>query len=184
MRRFHSVLTLAVLALLLIPGVPATAAEPTLLTEPTADDFIRALLPPPAPGSEPATRSMVVREQTRSFSRAASIDFQVQFEFGSDRLTDDAKSVLAELATAIKSPELSPYSFLIAGHTDAVGNAAFNLTLSERRAQAVRDYLAKAAGIEPARLQDVGWGEARLLDAANPESDVNRRVEITNIGGR
>ena len=92
--------------------------------------------------------------------------------------------MLGELAAAIASPELSPYRFLIAGHTDAVGNAEYNLLLSERRAEAVRDYLAKTAGIEAARLQDVGWGEARLLDKANPESDVNRRVEITNIGGR
>ena len=112
------------------------------------------------------------------------MNFKVQFEFGSDRLTEEAKLVLAELGAAITSQELSDYKFLIAGHTDAVGSEQYNLLLSERRAMVVRNYLIASVNVSPDRLRDVGWGEARPLDVGNPEGDINRRVEITNIGGR
>lgn len=158
------------------------AQDAKVMTEPTAADFIRALTPPGAE-SDSGSRALAVGG-TRSLSRSPSVNFKVQFEFGSDKLTEDAKLVLLELGAAIGSQDLAAYNFLIAGHTDAVGSAEYNLLLSERRARAVREYLTTAMNVSPARLQDVGWGEARPLDSIDPEGDVNRRVEITNIGGR
>lgn len=179
----------AVCALAIVPALltallagPATADEFGVLAAPTAEDFIRALTPQTS-GRDHGARAAAIGG-TRSLGRTPSISFEVKFEFGSDRLTDEAKLVLTELAMAIVSQELSAFRFLIAGHTDAVGPAEYNLLLSERRARAVRDYLISVVDVSPDRLQDVGWGEARPLDAENPESDVNRRVEITNIGGR
>lgn len=72
--------------------------------------------------------------------------------------------------------------FRIAGHTDASGPAAYNRNLSRRRAQAVRDYLVGRHGIDPARLDPVGYGEERLKDPFAPKSPVNRRVEIIALG--
>ena len=172
---------LQVLLVVLVAG-PATADDSKIMTDPTAADFIRALTPPGAGGDTMARAPGI--SNTRSLGRQPSVNFQIQFEFGSYRLTDEAKRVLAELGAAITSRELTGFNFLIAGHTDGVGSAEYNLLLSERRARAVRDYLVSAVNVSPERLRDVGWGEARPLDIGNPDGDVNRRVEITNIGGR
>ncbi len=67
----------------------------------------------------------------------------------------------------------------VAGHTDNVGTAAANLSLSERRAQAVLAYLS-AHGVPPARLRAHGYGAAKPL-AANDTDDHrarNRRIEL------
>ena len=172
---------LQILLMVLFAG-PAMADDSKIMTDPTAADFIRALTPPGASGDVMARAPSI--SNTRSLGRQPSVNFQIQFEFGSDRLTDEAKRVLAELGAAITSRELNGFNFLIAGHTDGVGSAEYNLLLSERRARAVRDYLVSAVNVSPERLRDVGWGEARPLDTGNPDGDVNRRVEITNIGGR
>ena len=65
------------------------------------------------------------------------------------------------------------------GHTDAQGDAAANLRLSQRRAQAVVDALVKR-GVPTARLQAQGFGEDRLLDqGSTPEAhERNRRIEF------
>lgn len=172
---------LPVLLVVMVAG-PAVADDSKMMIDPTAADFIRALTPPGA-GGETVARAPVI-SNTRSLGRQPSVNFQIQFEFGSDRLTDEARRVLRELGAALTSQELSQFSFLIAGHTDGVGSAEYNLLLSERRARAVRDYLISTVNVRPERLRDVGWGEARPLDTGNPDGDVNRRVEITNIGGR
>jgi outer membrane protein OmpA-like peptidoglycan-associated protein len=113
------------------------------------------------------------------YSRA--IDLTVYFEYNSARVTDRARETLDRLGEALASPELRRYRFLIAGHTDAVGTDEFNLDLSYRRAEAVRDYLAHTHGISRRRLAVKGWGRSRLKDTANPESGVNRRVEVALI---
>ena len=72
----------------------------------------------------------------------------------------------------------------IQGHTDSGGSAAFNESLSLRRAEAVRDYLV-AQGVPIRRLRAVGYGE-RFPIASNstPEGQAeNRRVEVHRIGG-
>ena len=70
----------------------------------------------------------------------------------------------------------------IAGHTDNVGSDAFNLQLSQQRANSVRGYLA-GTGVVAQRMQAVGYGESRPV--ADNGSDYgrtqNRRVEITLI---
>ena len=88
---------------------------------------------------------------------------------------------LRQLAAALQSESLTPYRFLIAGHTDASGDADYNRRLSGRRAETVRRSLIDA-GIDPKRLDARGFGEDELLDPANPRSGANRRVEIRNLG--
>ncbi len=74
---------------------------------------------------------------------------------------------------------LAPNSIVtVEGHTDAVGSDAYNLELSRSRARAVRDYLVQRHGIDGARLKTVGYGEARLVEAADPTAAVNRRVQF------
>jgi outer membrane protein OmpA-like peptidoglycan-associated protein len=65
------------------------------------------------------------------------------------------------------------------GHTDDVGTAAYNQTLSERRAAAVRDYLVQA-GLSPENLSVTGHGKSLPLVAGNSDAAraKNRRVEL------
>src|SRR5262249_37184980 len=70
-----------------------------------------------------------------------SVSLNVPFDYNSDKLTPDGFIALRSLAAALQDPRLSNYRFKIAGHTDAKGTAEYNQKLSERRAQAVRDYL-------------------------------------------
>lgn len=111
-----------------------------------------------------------------------TVSLNVPFEFDSAALTPKAKAMLREVAKAMQSAELSPYRFLLEGHTDTSGSESYNKALSERRARSVRRFLSDEMGVPSSRLVARGHGERFLLDAANPESAANRRVEIVNIG--
>ncbi len=68
----------------------------------------------------------------------------------------------------------------IAGHTDAIGTKEYNIDLSKRRAQAVRNFLVKK-GINSRRVKAVGYGKSRPLASNDDESggrELNRRVEF------
>jgi outer membrane protein OmpA-like peptidoglycan-associated protein len=68
----------------------------------------------------------------------------------------------------------------IGGHTDAVGSLAYNLFLSRKRAEAVKDYLVKK-GIDARRIKAVGYGKSKPLVSNDDEEDgreINRRVEF------
>ena len=69
----------------------------------------------------------------------------------------------------------------VEGHTDSVGNAAYNQKLSERRAAAVRDTLVNQYGVEANRVNAVGYGKDRpVADNATSEGRaINRRVEAS-----
>lgn len=161
----------------LMVGGPVLAADDHLLTaNPTAQDFIRLLAP------APAAKTRGIKPLAEVAAEPAYADVPViTFEFGSAELTPSARQVLDQLAAALQSPQLSGGRFLIEGHTDAVGSAAYNQALSERRAQAARDYLATRDG-GAARLDAVGKGESELLDATDGPSEVNRRVRVVNLG--
>lgn len=112
---------------------------------------------------------------------AASIALDVPFEINSSALKPSAAAQLGQLAGALRSEELGRYRFLIAGHTDASGDAAYNRRLSGRRADAVRRRLIEA-GVAADRLDARGFGEDEPLDPAVPNAAANRRVEIRNLG--
>jgi outer membrane protein OmpA-like peptidoglycan-associated protein len=111
------------------------------------------------------------------------LSLRLEFDFGSSSIPRTSVAPLIDLARAMRSDALSEYVFLVEGHTDAVGSHAANQRLSEQRAAAVRDFLASAGGVNPARLGVIGRGEEQLLDTQNPSSGRNRRVEIVLVGG-
>ena len=108
-------------------------------------------------------------------------EFAVYFPYDSARLTRRARNQLWALGRALESPRLAPFSYVIAGHTDARGTRAYNRRLSYRRAAAVRRFLIRNFAIDPARLLIIGFGEDRLKDPRHPYSPVNRRVEVVMI---
>jgi OmpA-OmpF porin, OOP family len=103
----------------------------------------------------------------------------VTFRFNDAHLTPEAARVLDRVAKAYRGqPSLQTE---IAGHTDSVGNAAANLALSQRRAEAVRDYLI-LKGAHSEQVTAHGYGKTRLLiDPERTELDGqrNRRVELS-----
>jgi outer membrane protein OmpA-like peptidoglycan-associated protein/opacity protein-like surface antigen len=101
----------------------------------------------------------------------------VKFEFDSDRLTPESKTILNGVAETLKS--YTDISVEVAGHTDSIGTDAYNLGLSERRAIAVKTYL-EARGAEGKRLSPVGYGETVPIDTNETDEgrENNRRVEF------
>ena len=109
-------------------------------------------------------------------------DLLVTFPFDSAEITPTARQTLDVLGEALTDGRLSADRFEIAGHTDGVGDEGYNTTLSERRAQAVVNYLSDHFGIPRERLLGRGYGETFLADPQDPGDPENRRVEIMNLG--
>lgn len=104
----------------------------------------------------------------------------VTFEFNSADLTSESRPILAAVAADVKRfPNLR---IELQGHTDSVGNDAYNLQLSERRAQSVRDFLI-AEGVDPQQLTSRGYGESQpVADNQTAEGRAkNRRVVMSVI---
>ncbi len=113
-----------------------------------------------------------------------SVNLTVNFPNGSADLTPEAMAALDALGKALSSSDLASYRFRIEGHTDTVGSREYNRNLSERRAEAVVNYIIAKYGVQATRLQAVGMGEEGLL-VSTPEQTPeprNRRVQVINLG--
>ena len=108
---------------------------------------------------------------------AIRFDNAILFDFDSSTLRPGVRADLSDLASSLRN--YPNHDAVIVGHTDATGSESYNQGLSERRANAVRDYLA-SLGIDGYRLRAVGVGETQPI--ASNETDYgrqqNRRVEI------
>lgn len=109
-----------------------------------------------------------------------SVNIRVEFDTGKATVRPEYQPYLDELGKALKSPELADKTIVVAGHTDDVGTPAANQALSERRAAAVKAYLVKTFGLDPARLLTRGYGASRpIAPNDTPENrQRNRRVEV------
>ena len=95
------------------------------------------------------------------------------------RLPEAAKFVLHDLAKILeKNPEVK---LRLESHTSAEGDAAFNQTLSEQRAQAAVDFLINVEGIDESRLEAIGLGATQLKNTDDPQAPENRRTEFVII---
>ncbi|HET7717416.1 MAG TPA: OmpA family protein [Bauldia sp.] len=120
-----------------------------------------------------------------NWSRLASLTqllVDVEFEYDSVAIVPSSYRTLGAIADALHHPLLARYKFLVVGHTDSRGEPGYNLKLSLRRAEAIREALTTTFAVSPKRLFAVGVGEELPLDAANPEAAINRRVQLVNIG--
>lgn len=107
-------------------------------------------------------------------------DFTVRganFEFNKATLAEDGREALGPVAEQLN--QCSDVSVEITGHTDSVGNNEYNQGLSERRANAVKDYLV-SQGVTESRLTSNGQGEGNPITSnATAEGRAqNRRVEL------
>ncbi|MDB4973790.1 MAG: outer membrane protein [Myxococcaceae bacterium] len=117
-----------------------------------------------------------VKQESRGM--VITLSGEVLFTSGKADLLPAAQAKLSEVANALtqQNPDAR---IVVEGHTDAQGSQTFNLDLSTRRAQAVRDYLA-SHGVAPDRITAQGLGFSRpIADNKTPEGRANnRRVEI------
>ena len=113
---------------------------------------------------------------------AVPVEFRtVFFDLDKYDIRPDAKPLLAEAARLMRQyPQIS---LRLEGHCDERGTVEYNLALGERRANAVRDYLA-GLGVERSRLATVSYGKERPADAGHDEAAWarNRRVEFRAEG--
>ncbi len=205
MRVLRSIWMLAAVAALGVSGLalaPAAKAHDVK----SADTIVRGLAPvktrgfdPQAPQREAAqkelnaklrgfkTRQITVEERADvakliEESKSPNVDVQVFFAFNSAGISPEARPALDELGKALSDPKLASGTFLIAGHTDAKGRDAYNLALSQRRAQSVKGFLVETYHVDDDRLTAIGFGEEQLKNKDDPFADENRRVQIVNTG--
>ncbi len=105
----------------------------------------------------------------------------ILFDTGSARIRPESTPTLEEIADMLARH--GDLRLRIEGHTDNTGNAATNQTLSEQRAQAVRDWLVQTKGIAADRLEAVGKGPTEpVADNGTPEGrQANRRVVLVRL---
>lgn len=137
-------------------------------------------LPPVAKvGKFPKVESL---KPVKSCGTVITLQDGVLFDFGKYDLRPEAKATLAKLATVLNQAKVPAAQ--INGHTDSIGDDAFNQDLSEKRASAVATQL-KADGVT-ANLQTHGYGKTQpVADNTNADGSdnpagrqANRRVEI------
>jgi OOP family OmpA-OmpF porin len=102
----------------------------------------------------------------------------IQFAFDKDNLSKDAKAALDQLATNV--PSTKGYIIALEGGTDSVGNADYNYSLSERRANSVIQYLASQHNIPAHKIYVVGLGKDKPVDSNKTREGraKNRRVDV------
>src|SRR5438874_10557676 len=91
------------------------------------------------------------------------------FQYNSAELQESSIEQLQKLGTLIKRNPRATFS--IEGYTDAFGSYEYNLDLSQRRADSVKDYLVRMMGIDPGQIQTRGYGAAKFLVAPRPVLD-------------
>jgi OOP family OmpA-OmpF porin len=156
--------------------VPVAAAAPPPEPAPVPQEPV--VVPTPEPCHAPA--GFQVDANCRIIEQTVVVR-AVDFEFNSTQLTAPAQHTLDEVAAALLTqPELNVE---VQGHTDSIGTDAYNLGLSQRRAESVKAYLINR-GLSAAVLTAKGYGKAKPV-AANDTAEgraQNRRVafEVTN----
>lgn len=176
----------AAIPVLLLLAISTSAPFAQDRPNPTVSEIVRALsVKPKRPvvrGLGPQSRGISVEGGEPASPQAPSIDLQVNFEFDSSNLTNDARLTLKPLGEAMRTKDLANLRFRIIGHTDARGTAEYNMDLSKRRAEAVRSHLVQFQQIAADRLESEGKGKTELIDPAHPEAGINRRVQIITLG--
>ena len=130
------------------------------------------------------TRSLSLGEREEIAQIASSkpnIDLDIQFDYNSADISKTSMPAVQELGKALSNASLRGSTFVVAGHTDAIGGEAYNQDLSERRADTIKRYLSEKYGINGTDLVTVGYGKSKPKDPNAPMDPVNRRVEVVNM---
>jgi outer membrane protein OmpA-like peptidoglycan-associated protein len=130
------------------------------------------------------TRSLSLGEReeiAEIASTKSKIDLEIQFDYNSAAIRTSSMPAVQELGKALSNASLKGSTFVVAGHTDAIGGEEFNQGLSERRADTIKRYLTEKFGINGSDLVTVGYGKSKPKDPSAPMDPVNRRVQVVNM---
>ncbi|RWE88848.1 OmpA family protein [Mesorhizobium sp.] len=148
------------------------------------EDYYTFLDQPPVELVERTYSLNEVRRSARIRDKVRRIDLDIiNFEFGSAQIPESEIGKLEGVAEAMQRllKENPGETFLIEGHTDAVGAEVANLALSDQRAEAVATALTNVFDIAPENMETQGYGEQYLkVETQEPERK-NRRVAIRRI---
>ncbi len=160
----------SVLPLVLLVGCKSCGKEPPAVAPP-----VESAAPAEAPKAEPTKIPDHVATLARNFER-------VFFEFDAFTLNDEGKKALSDNAAILQ--QYADVRVEIQGHADEQGTTDYNVSLGQKRAQAIVTYLS-AQGVSPSRLKVVSYGEERPLDASSNERAwaLNRRAEFVLTWG-
>lgn len=131
-----------------------------------------------------STRSLSLGEREEVAQLAATkpkIDLEINFDYNSADISKASMQAVQELGKALSDPNLKGSTFVVAGHTDAMGSDEYNQGLSERRADTIKRFLTEKFGINGSDLVTVGYGESKPKDANAPMDPTNRRVQVVNM---
>jgi OOP family OmpA-OmpF porin len=171
-------------------SAPGYAAAPAPMPEPIAAPPPPAPMPAPLPiaVAEPAPRAMPAPRRRVSYS-AESV-----FGFDQSLLQAQGKLALDTFVNELRGADFD--SVVVEGHTDRLGSTAYNQSLSQRRADAVKAYLVDSGGVAAQKVSAKGMGEsAPLPQTADCKADQarkaliaclqpDRRVDIEVVGTR
>src|ERR1700737_3428456 len=173
----------------------------------SADQILNALQPKPltrglsvGPQADPAVKAKEIgfiatlrNRKTRSLSlderegiaeiasTKPKIDLEIQFDYNSAEISTTSMPSVQSLGKALSNPRLRGSTFVVAGHTDAIGSEAYNQDLSERRADTIKRYLGEKYGINGPDPVPVGYGKTKPKDPNAPMDPINRRVQVVNM---
>ncbi len=123
-----------------------------------------------------ATRSILAR----GIKIKPKLDVSILFDFNSDILTAQGRNQVQSIITAMNSGSMKNKNLNFIGHTDKIGDESYNMNLSQRRAQAVANYITQSDSSLRHRISTAGKGESQLLSFGDADADhrLNRRVEL------
>jgi len=110
------------------------------------------------------------------------LNLDIQFDEDAAVVRPESYRTLGRIADTLTQPKLLAYKFLIVGHTVSTGRRENNLTLSQRRADVIREVLVNTFKVSSKRLQAIGLGEEQLTDGAHPAAAVNQQTQVATIG--
>jgi OOP family OmpA-OmpF porin len=164
-----------------IEMAPPSAPQPAARDEPAdaATPALPAAAPSPAPPSVQSVSPPVQPPRPMKPSSAAGriVGVQINFAINSAAIPEASAPLLDRLALLLQQEE--QLTLLVEGHTDALGGDAYNLSLSQRRAQAVMAAL-EQRGVPRDRLSVLGKGKAEPL-FPDPYDWRNRRVQFVRL---
>jgi len=130
------------------------------------------------------TRSLSLGEREEIAQIASAkprIDLEIHFDYNSADISRESTQAVQELGKALSQASLKGSTFVVAGHTDAIGGEEYNQGLSERRADTIKRYLTEKYGINGSDLVTVGYGKTKPKDPNAPMDPANRRVQVVNM---
>ena len=130
------------------------------------------------------TRSLSLGEREEIAEIASTkpkIDLEIQFDYNSADISSNSLPTVQALGKALSNTNMRGSTFVVAGHTDAIGGESYNQDLSERRADSIKRYLTEKYGINGTDLVTVGYGKTKPKDPSAPMDPINRRVQVVNM---